>query len=394
MTADDGKEAATAVVGVSAAQGKQAFRFFDNREKYLMFVTTCSEKSAVAARAGREIAAIEPSGSALRLFDAGVGDGTVLCHVLRDLHSRFPHVPWLVVGKEISMEDVRLTLEKLPDRFHEHPEMVVVLTNLYYSEAPWLRPHKEEAIRDLQWLTMPLDGNTSHAFGDQIRALQPFLAENWQVRRSASTGNPLYARPAVLVLYRRDRQFVLDPVLPSREGYDLGFDLVVASQPYRSRMPADFKLRNVIAPLARALAPGGRMITIQSYGRDPGMEIIHKIWPEAAPFKTGRGELIDAARQVLAQPQDPAFDFLALSDEESLFRYHLHTLPSETGGSIGTSTLLAAWNAAIYVAQIEDERLQEAMTRGGYLDATREVLRQHGGLWFLDESFVIERRRN
>ena len=35
----------------------------------------------------------------------------------------------------------------------------------------------------------------------------------------------------------------------------------------------------------------------------------------------------------------------------------MHTLPSEIGDRIGTSTLFAAWNAVIYVNQIEDERL-------------------------------------
>jgi hypothetical protein len=28
-----------------------------------------------------------------------------------------------------------------------------------------------------------------------------------------------------------------------------------------------------------------------------------------------------------------------------------------------------------------------------YLDATREVLQNNGGLWFFDESYVISRRR-
>jgi hypothetical protein len=55
--------------------------------------------------------------------------------------------------------------------------------------------------------------------------------------------------------------------------------------------------------------------------------------------------------------------------------------------------LLAAWNAAIYVAQVEDDRLAEVVADGGYLDVTREVLREHGGLWFYDESYVISRRR-
>ena len=375
-----------------ATQAK-AFRFFDNREKYLMFVTTCSEKEDVAARIGRQMDAIEPSGAALRLFDAGVGDGTVMSHVLRELHCRFPNVPFLVVGKEISMEDLRLTLEKLPDRFHEHPEMVVVLTNLYYSEAPWLKPNSAAAAQRLVWKTVALESDSSHTFGKQIRDLRPFLAENWQVRRSATTGNPLYERPAVLVLYRRDRQFILDPVLPRPGGYGAGFDLVVASQPYRSRMPADFKVRNVIAPLARALAPGGQLITIQSYGEDPGMEIIREIWPGAAPFRTGRRELVEATRQALGAPGDRDLEVLELSDQDSIFRYRLHTLPNEIGLSIGTSTLLAAWNAATYVAQIEDDRLAEAMAEKGYLEATGEVLARHGGLWFNDESFVVQRGR-
>ena len=72
----------------------------------------------------------------------------------------------------------------------------------------------------------------------------------------------------------------------------------------------------------------------------------------------------------------------------------MHTLPSEldTGG-IGTSTLLAAWNAATYVAQIEDDRLEDVIHDGSYLDATREVLEERGGLWFFDESYVVSRRR-
>jgi len=36
-----------------------------------------------------------------------------------------------VVAKEISLEDVRLGLEKMPDRFFEHPHTVLVVTNLF-----------------------------------------------------------------------------------------------------------------------------------------------------------------------------------------------------------------------------------------------------------------------
>ncbi|WP_309638645.1 hypothetical protein [Methylibium sp.] len=50
--------------------------------------------------------------------------------------------------------------------------------------------------------------------------------------------------------------------------------------------------------------------------------------------------------------------------------------------------------AAIYVNQMADEMLDAVVTTGAYLDATQQVLEQHGGLWFNDESFVVSRRRD
>src|SRR6185295_9554705 len=92
------------------------FRFFDNRQKYLLFVNTCSEKDVVARRVGLELGHIHPQPPAVRLFDAGMGDGTVLSQVMREMHRRFSTVPFYIVGKEISLEDVRLSLRKMADR--------------------------------------------------------------------------------------------------------------------------------------------------------------------------------------------------------------------------------------------------------------------------------------
>src|SRR3954464_7541002 len=108
-------------IGPNSNDPQRNFRFFDNRQKYLLFVNTCSEKWVVASRVGLELANIHPRPPALRVFDAGVGDGTVLLRVMRAMHDRFPHTPFYVVGKEISLEDVRLALQKMSDRFFEHP---------------------------------------------------------------------------------------------------------------------------------------------------------------------------------------------------------------------------------------------------------------------------------
>jgi hypothetical protein len=368
------------------------FRFYDNRQKYLAFVNTCNEKSAVARRAAQELTHVRPTPPAIRIFDAGMGDATVLARLMRSVHRQFPTVPILVVAKEISLEDVRLGLEKLPDRLFEHPGTVFVVTNLTYAEAPRLMSRDLQAAASLNWQEVRLSGSSAHEYAEQIEELAPTLIHGWQTKPSPKTGNPTYVRPSVLVIYREDHKFLLDSVIPKPGRVFESYDLILASQPWRARMSAKFKAEKVLAPLTRSLAPGGRLLAIQSCGNDPGTEIIQRLWPQEDPFQVDRHQLIAALKAELGRDVRD-YQLTAFPDDKSMFRYDMHTLPSEIGDRIGTSTLFAAWNAAIYVNQIEDERLDTVVTTGAYLDATQQVLKKHGGLWFNDETFVVSRRR-
>jgi len=374
----------------SDTDSTRPFRFYDNRQKYLTFVTTCDEKYTVAERAAQELRSLAPAPPALRLFDAGVGDGTVLAHLMRAMHDEYPTIPFYVVGKEISLEDVRLTLDKLPDRFVEHPQTVVAITNLHYAESPYLQPSTPEKQSKLVFSTVELDGTTSRSFGEQLRDLDDFLADHWMVEPSPKTGNPLYVTPTVLIIHRRDQRFALDSVIPRKETPRADFDLILASQPWRSRMSTDFKVRRILAPLCLSLRSHGTLLGVQSAGGDPGMDIIHRVWPDEEPFPHDRHELLASLREELGSAARD-FDLMALPGDESRLTYSMHTLPDEIDKTIGTSTLFAAWNAAIYVAQIEDERVEQATLEGKYMDATAQVLHEHGGLWFNDETFVVRR---
>ena len=368
------------------------FRFYDNRQKYLAFVNTCNEKSAVARRAALELTHVRPTPPAIRIFDAGMGDATVLARLMRSAHRQFPTVPILVVAKEISLEDVRLGLEKLPDRLFEHPGTVFVVTNLTYAEAPRLMSRDLQAAASLNWQEVRLSGSSAHEYAEQIEELAPTLIHGWQTKPSPKTGNPTYVRPSVLVIYREDHKFLLDSVIPKPGRVFESYDLILASQPWRARMSAKFKAEKVLAPLTRSLAPGGRLLAIQSCGNDPGTEIIQRLWPTEDPFQVDRHQLIAALKAELGRDVRD-YQLTALADDKSIFRYDMHTLPAEIGDRIGTSTLFAAWNAAIYVNQIEDERLDTVVTTGAYLDATQQVLKKYDGLWFNDETFVVSRRR-
>jgi len=371
-------------------QGKTPFRFYDNRQKYLAFVNTCNEKSVLAARAAKELTQVKPKPPALQIFDAGMGDGTVLTRLMSSVHRDFPTVPLLAVAKEISLEDVRLGLEKIPDRLNEHPHTVFVITNLNYVDAPNLTPSDPEAAAGLNWHTLKLKGKSTWEYVEQIESLGSWLSQGWQTRPSPKTGNPMVVRPSVLVIYREDHEFILDSVIPKPGTLPGKYNFVLALQPWRARMRAQFKAQRVLAPLARSLAVGGRLLAAQSYGKDPGLEIVQKLWPGENPFSVGRQELLKALEVELGT-MAKQFTLAPPPDHEALFRYQMHTLPSEIGDRIGTSTLFAAWNAVIYVNQIEDERLDPVVTTGSYLEATQEVLQKHGGLWFNDEAFVVTR---
>src|SRR5690606_25587302 len=144
-----------------------------------------------------------PHPPALRICDAGMGDATVLSDCMRDLHQRFPNVPLVVVAKEISREDVGIRLDKTVDRCCEHPAAVLVLTHLNYSDCPPMPSHAP-AANAMNRREIRLEGSTSYGYKQQLEPLQPLFAEGWETETSPSTGNPLFKRPSVMVIYRKD----------------------------------------------------------------------------------------------------------------------------------------------------------------------------------------------
>ena len=372
---------------------KKNFRFFDNRQKYLLFVSTCSEKEVISKRIGMELGHIKPKPPAIRIFDAGMGDGTVLAGVMREMHHRYPTMPFYISGKEISLEDVRICLSKMSDRLFEHPASVLVFTNLFYSEAPWLKPKSMASSNSMVWKEVALQGGSSHEFAEQLNELRGFLDENWQAGHSPKTGNPIYERPTVLIIYREDHKFLLSDVIPKQDVKKADYDLVLASQPYRLRVSSEVKSRNVLLPLVRSLGRGGRLIGIHSSGDDPGHQILKEIWPNDNPFVSDRHSLLKAVKNELGSDARH-YNIKANSDNRSIFKYTMHSLPSELEASIGTSTLFAAWNAATYVGQIDEQRLESAMKSVDYLSITQKALKKYGGLWFNDESYTISRKND
>ena len=204
-----------------------------------------------------------------------MGDGSLLMNVMRQCHQRMPHIPMLVSTKEISMEDVRLGLDKLPDRFIEHKNTVFVISNLNYEESTLLKSKNKQKQRKMNWKIVKLKGNSSSDFSIQLRKLNHnFLNKKWQIERNDKTGNPTYKEPSVIIIYRKDQEFILKNIIPKKL-WKNNYDLIIASQPYRSRI-AEKKVKYVINPMIKALNKKGKLIIVHACGNDPANKIIKK----------------------------------------------------------------------------------------------------------------------
>ena len=193
---------------------KKNFRFYDNRQKYLLFVTTTNEKNQIADFIRPHINKIKPTKPGIKIFDAGMGDGSLLMNVMRQCHEAKPNIPLFVSTKEISIEDVRLGLEKLPDRFIEHKNTVFVISNLHYAEAANLKSNNPAKQKKINWHVVKLKGDTSLDFAEQLRSQNSFLEKKWNIEINKKNGNPTYKEPSVMIIYREDQEFNVNELIP------------------------------------------------------------------------------------------------------------------------------------------------------------------------------------
>ena len=368
---------------------KKNFRFFDNRQKYLLFVTTTNEKNKIADALKPIIQKLKPKYPALKVFDAGMGDGSLLMSIMRQCHQKMPHIPMLISTKEISLEDVRLGLEKLPDRFVEHKNTVFVISNLNYVESTSLKSNNKMKHKKLNWKIVKLKGNSSLDFSDQLRKLnQGFLSKKWQIERNPINGNPTYKEPSVIIIYRKDQEFSLKNIIPKKNNGKNNFDLIIASQPYRSRISVEKKVKYVIDPMVKSLNKKGKLAVIHACGNDPGNQIIKKIWPKEKPFPSLYNSILKYIRKNTDKNLLKDLKF----NKKINIRYVLRALPNEISGGIATSLIFSAWNAAIYVNQISDEQILNAEKKNNYQKIVQQIVNKNKGLYFNNELFVIERK--
>ncbi len=369
-----------------------SFAFFEQRQRFHVFANTTNESWVLADRIAEDLKNLEPGPPGIRIFYAPMDNGITLTRTLRALHAEFPNVPVLVVLKGRGLEDLRNTMGRLVDRLAEHPLSVFVMTNLYVREALDLIKTSTDCPHETAWREVALEGDRSYDYQQQMAQLYSDLSQEWLIHQGEH-GQPVYQRPSVVTIYRKDQRFQLDKIIPKPNQPGRQYDYCLLNHPYLHSHTTKFRIDHMLKPVADALAPGGQMTVIQSHGQDPAHEIVQKVWPDQLIPSVSRYDIIRELRRAFGAQQGN-FSFSGLTDAKSLFRFDMHTLPAAPDQDLGALSLSSAWNNAVYFAEVKEELAQAAMREGNrYLEVTSDVLAKSGGLWFVNETFSVTRKR-
>ncbi len=377
------------ISGESSVRTPGSFAFHEQRQRFHIFANTTNGSWVVADRVAAELADLSPGPDGFRLLYAPMDNGIILTRTLRALHALHPDVPVLVVMKGRGLEDLRNTMGRLVDRIAEHPLSAFVMTNMYLREAVDLTKRSMDNPKEVAWRDVGLEGRRSYDFQVQVAGLYGELAKEWLVHQGEDA-QPVYAVPSVVAIYRSDRKRELRHILPTPGDPELRYNYALLNHPYLHSHTMTFRLNYVLGPVFDRLADGGRMTVIQGYAKDPAHEIVGRIWPEQALPVISRYDIIRELRKALAGRR---FTVSGLTDTRALFRFDMHTLPVLEGHNLGTQSLSTAFNNAVYFAQVREDLIQEAIHEGRrYLEFTEQVLRENGGLWFVNEAFSVTRK--
>lgn len=359
--------------------------FFDDRSRYQAFTQNTNEKTKICEFISPHIKGIDKKKTNVKILDAGTGDGTIASHVIKAFHKFHPNTRLLFTGKEISHQDVTNTLEKLSDRFVEHPKLVVTLTNVKFTQIDKLANSASIDDKDIKIMKIELFGDNSYDFTSQIRSnsVVSFVNRYWGVNIDQS-GNTRYINPCVIKIFRSDQLKLISPAIESARPIS-GFDLIIASQAYRSRSTVERKVRFVIDPLIKLLDISGELLITHSIGGEMISEILKIAFKDINAFPTLASDLIYHMQEAFHE-DGPHYLF----SEPSTYKFSYNSSPEGVSSELFGLEVERRIESLFYYAQVTNEEIYRLKANNERMSNLRNVLQKTRELSFENEFFSIK----
>ena len=363
-------------------------RFFDDRLKYLSFIQNTSEKKAISQKLYPHIAGLSQNKSYLRILDAGTGDGTVKSNVIKSFHRYHPYTSLLITGKEISYEDLKNTLEKMPDRFVEHPNLMVTMTNVKFAELGLIENSAKIKNKKVKEFNMILKSNNSFDFHSQItgNVLGNFIKKNWGIEIDGKSRTS-YSNPCIVRVYREDHQKHFKQFIKN-DYKNNNYDLIIASQAYRAAASVAVKVKNVIGPLMRLLNKSGKLIVTHSSGGESIQNILKLAFKEKEAFPNDAKDIIDYLKDNPLVKDNKYKYAKPLS-----YFFNFKKAPDQTVTELFGHNTDAKWANILYVGQIPDKDIQSLEKNTRLHNKVKKAIDSTGEIQFKNEIFSITKIR-
>ncbi len=362
-------------------------RFFDDRLKYLSFIQNTSEKKAISQKLYPHVDDLSQNKSYLRILDAGTGDGTIKSNVIKSFHRYHPYTSLLITGKEISYEDLKNTLEKMPDRFVEHPNLMITMTNVKFAELGLIETSKKIKNKKVKEFNLILKSDNSFDFHSQItgNALGNFIKKNWGIEID-SKSRTSYSNPCIIRVYREDhekhfKQFV------KNDYKNNNYDLIIASQAYRAASSVGVKVKNVISPLMRLLNKSGKLLVTHSIGGESIQKILKMAFKDKEAFPNTAKDIIDYLKN------NPVGDNNYSFSKPVSYSFNFKKAPDQTVTELFGHNTDAKWANIVYVGQIPDKDIQALEKNTRLYNKVKKEIDNSGEIQFKNEIFSIKKIR-
>tara|TARA_B100001121_G_scaffold66803_1_gene58780 strand:- start:776 stop:1879 length:1104 start_codon:yes stop_codon:yes gene_type:complete len=363
-------------------------RFFDDRLKYLSFIHNTGEKKAISERIYAYISNLSDNKSYLRILDAGTGDGTIFSNIIKSFHKYHPYSSLLITGKEISYEDLKNTLEKIPDRFVEHPNMLMTMTNVKFSELGMIENSNKIKDKRVKEFNLVLKSNNSFDFNSQLSGnlLANFIKKNWgiEIDRNDRTS---YSFPCIIRIYRKDNERHLKKFLKNNYKNN-NYDLIIASQAYRAASPVNVKVNNVIGPLMRMLNKSGKLLITHSVGGASVQKILKLAFKDKEPFPNKAKDIIEFLKD---NPfgENNIYNFSKVRN----YTFKFKRAPDKTVTELFGHNTDAKWANILYVGQIAEKDIQLFEKNQKLQLKVKKAIDRSKDLQFQNEIFSITKVR-
>ncbi len=363
-------------------------RFFDDRLKYLSFIQNTSEKKCISERIYPHVARMPENKTYLRILDAGTGDGTIKSNVIKSFHRYHPYTSLLITGKEVSYEDLKNTLEKMPDRFVEHPNLLVTMTNVKFSELGSIESSNKIDDKKVKKFNLVLKSDNSFDFNQQITGslLGNFIKKNWGIEID-SKGRTSYSNPCIVRIYRDDHKRYLESFIEN-DYENNNYDLIIASQAYRAAATVNSKVKNVIGPLMRLLNKSGKLLVTHSSGGRAVQKILKVAFKDKEAFPNTAKDIVDFLKDNPVGKNN-RYSFV----KPISYGFNFKRAPDQTVAELFGHGIDAKWANILYVGQIPEKDIRALDHKTALLKKVKNEIKKAGQIQFKNEMFTIKKLR-